>query len=52
MDAQSYIDKHEDLFDKIKVSKAQTIREDQTNKQDSRFYNEDGTKDTENFPTK
>lgn len=49
---QAYLDKHETKLDEIAASKKNAICEDRTSKDDSRFYNENGTKDDENFPFK
>jgi len=51
-EAQSFVDKYEEQLRKIKAEKSKAIREDRTTKEDSRFYNENGTKDAENFPIK
>ena len=49
---QTYLDKHEAKLDQIAASKKNAICEDRTSKDDSRFFNENGTKDDENFPFK
>lgn len=46
---QKYVDKNEALLDTIIKVKQGTVCEERTSKKDSRFYNEDGTRDYENF---
>lgn len=49
---QGYVDKHEAKLEAITKMKQETISEDRTSRNDSRFYNENGTRDYENFQGK
>jgi hypothetical protein len=48
--AQAYLDKYEDTLNNFYDNRVHYHQEVRVHKSDSRFYNEDGTRDYENFP--
>ena len=47
---QDFVDKHEKTFDKIYENQKNGLNEVRVDKNDPRFYNENGTRDYDNFP--